>query len=141
MAKEISIHWVEGNAWRAETRGHAVVADILPSAGEESLGMTPGELMVAAMGLCMSLNLSYYSMRHPGIDLSQVRVELTWEDAPDLPSRIGVIRGRVILPDTLSKQERKAILPVLESCKVSRTLRRGLEIDLEIEYEIAAPTA
>jgi len=89
--------------------------------------------MVASMGLCTGIDLSYYCERH-GIDLSQVRINITWEDAPDKPSRVAVIRMRVTLPSTLTAAERATLTRIVSSCKVHNTLERGAEIPVIVEF-------
>lgn len=133
MARQISLSWIQGRAWRAETRGLEVVADSRKEEGGDDRGMTPVELMVAAMGLCTGIDLSYWAERH-GLDLSQVRIALTWEDAPDRPSRIGTIRMKVTLPEGLTDAERATLTRIVNSCKVHNTLERGAEIPVMVEF-------
>jgi len=134
MGNMMTLQWVQGRAWKASARGHEIVVDSPTEGGGTNLGMKPGELLVAAVGTCMSIDLSYYAERHPGLDLSQVVIELTWEDAPEPPSRIGVIRGTVSLPPGLSGAERAALSRVLSSCKIRRTLKQGAEVDIQVSF-------
>ena len=133
MAREVSLSWVQGRAWRAATREMEVIGDSQKEDGGDDRGMTPVELMVAAMGLCTGIDLSYYCERH-GIDLSQVRIHLTWEDATDRPSRVGTIRMRVTLPAGLSDAERATLTRIVSSCKVHNTIERGAEIPVTVEF-------
>lgn len=133
MPREISLSWIQGRAWRAATRGLEIIGDSRKEEGGEDRGMTPVELMVAAMGLCTGIDLSYYCERH-GIDLSQVRIKLTWEDAPDKPSRVGTIRMHVTLPGNLSEEERTTLTRIVSSCKVHNTLERGVEIPVTVAF-------
>jgi len=134
MPKEILLSWIQGRAWRASSRGLEVIGDSRKEEGGEDRGMTPVELMVASMGLCTGIDLSYYCERH-GIDLSQVRIDLTWENAPDKPSRVGIIRMKVTLPADLSDAERSTLTRIVSSCKVHNTLERGAEIPVMVEFE------
>jgi putative redox protein len=140
MDKHVNIGWLQGRAWRAAARGHEVIADSTHESGGEDLGMTPGELMVTAMGMCVAIDLSYYAERHPGIDLSQVSIDLNWEDAPDKPSRIGMIRGTITLPGGLSEAERAALARVAGSCKIRRTLEQGVDVQVAIAWRDPAPS-
>lgn len=133
MAKDISLSWIQGRAWRASTRGLEVIGDSRKEDGGENRGMTPVELMVASMGLCTGIDLSYWCERH-GIDLSQVRINLTWENAPDKPSRVAVIRMQVTLPRPLTEDERTTLTRIVSSCKVHNTLERGAEIPVTVEF-------
>ncbi|MHB0939906.1 MAG: OsmC family protein [Armatimonadota bacterium] len=133
MPKEVSLSWIEGRAWRAASRGLEVIGDSQKEDGGEDRGMTPVELMVAAMGLCTGIDLSFYCERH-GIDLSQVRINLTWENAPDKPSRVGIIRMHVTLPAGLTDAERATLTRIVSSCKVHNTLERGAEIPVTVEF-------
>jgi len=134
MAKDITLSWIQGRAWRAASRGLEVIGDSRAEEGGEDLGMTPVELMVAAVGLCTGIDLSYWAERHPGVDLSQVRINLTWESAPDKPSRVAVIRMHVTLPGTLTEDERVTLTRIVNSCKVHNSLQRGVEIPVTVEF-------
>jgi len=134
MAKQISLSWIQGRAWRAATRGIEVIGDSRKGEGGEDRGMAPVELMVAAMGLCTGIDLSYWSERHPGVDLSQVRIDLTWEDAPEKPSRVATIHMHVTLPGSLSENERTTLTHIVNSCKVHNTLQQGVGIPVLVEF-------
>lgn len=133
MDNRIELSWVEGRAWQATTRGLTVVGDSTREHGGKNRGMTPVEMMVAALGLCTGIELSYYTERHPGVDLSQIRMALTWEDAGERPSRVGTIRLHVTLPPGLSEEERDTLTRVVHACKVRRSLEHGVEIATTVE--------
>lgn len=133
MDKSVEIAWIQGRAWRATTRGHEVIADSPRESGGDDAGMTPVELMVASMGLCMGINLSYYGQRHPAVDLAQIRMSLTWADAPDKPGRVGTIQAWVKLPEGLTDEERATLTRAAHACKVHHTLQRGVEVTVMIE--------
>lgn len=135
MANEMKLCWIQGRAWRATARGHELVADSPLESGGNNLGMKPGELLAAAVGSCMAMDLSYYAERHPNIDLSKVTINLSWQDADEKPSRIGMITGTVSLPAGLSKAERTSIVHVMGSCKIRRTLEHVTEIDIDFVFE------
>ena len=135
MGNELSLSWLQRRAWRATTRGHEVIADSPVASGGNDLGMKPGELLAAAVGSCMAMDLSYYSERHPIIDLSKVTINLSWQDAEGKPSRTGKITGTVSLPAGLSEAERTAITHVMGSCKIRRTLEHVTEIDIDFAFE------
>jgi len=124
---------VHGRAWKAETRGLEVIGDSRAEEGGENLGMTPGELLVSAIGLCTGIDLSFYHERHPNLDLSQVRFALTWQMAAERPPRIAAIQMHVIIPAGLSDAERAAVTRIVNSCLVHNTLERGAEITVTLE--------
>lgn len=132
MAKRVQVDWVEGRTWRATARGMEIIADAVPAAGETSQGMTPAELLVAALAGCTGIDLSCYAERHPELDLSQVRLELTWSDPPDTKRRIGRIDMHVTLPDTLSPEQRATVTRIVNNCKIHQTLEHGVEIATEV---------
>ena len=132
---KVTAEWVQGRAWLAQARGFTVVGD-LARAGDpayEEQGMTPGEMMVASMALCTGVDLSYYAERHPEIDLSHIRLELSSESAEDRPMRFTAIHMRVTLPPGLNEQQIAALTRIANGCKVHNTLERGVTITVSID--------
>lgn len=131
MVNRMTLSWLKGRAWRASSRGHEVIADSPIASGGDDSGMMPAELLAAALGSCMAMDLSYYAERHPNIDLSKVTINLSWQDAAEKPSRIGIISGYVSLPSELNDEERMAVIHVMGSCKIRRTLEHITKIEIE----------
>jgi uncharacterized OsmC-like protein len=134
MAKQVNVQWIEGHVWEAESGGHTVRTEVVATPGAASTAMSPGELLVAAAATCMCTDLSFYARRHPEIDLSRVRIAFTWEDAPDGPSRIARITGTITFPPDLPEDVQASLRRVLASCKVSRTVRQGAEVDVGVRF-------
>ncbi|MHB9134616.1 MAG: OsmC family protein [Armatimonadota bacterium] len=134
MGHQVTVSWVDGKAWRAQTRGQSVIADTTPEYGGMNLGMTPVELLIAALGSCIGVTLSFYNERHPMLDLSQVTIAITWEDAEDKPSRISTIYVDVSLPSGLTDDQRASLYRVMNACKVHHTLQQGVATTINISY-------
>ncbi len=134
MAKHVTLHWTQqGRAWQASARDHTVIGDSTVESGGENRGMTPVELLICALGLCTGLDLSYYAERHPGIDVSQVALEITWEDAPEKPSRVGAIHMKATLPAGLTDAQRAVMTRILNGCRVHNTLEHGVMVNVTVE--------
>ena len=136
MEKRVDVSWMHGNAWRAQTRGHTVIADSIAEEGQVGHGMTPVEMMVASMGLCLGINMSVFAERHPEVDLAQVHTAITWNDAPEKPNRIGEIHAQVTLPEGLSEEIRSAMVRAAGACKVSHSLAHGIAVTIAVKDEI-----
>ena len=129
----VCVNWVSGRAWRATARGMEIIADAGSRSGGQNLGMTPGELLAAALACCTGIDLACYAERHPEVDLAQIRLELTCADPPDTTRRIGQIEMRVSLPDSLSPHHRAILTRIIDNCKIHQTLEHGVEVAVIVE--------
>src|SRR6266852_828993 len=106
---------------RSETvvRGHSVVCDQPMDKGGTDQGMTPPELLLAALGACgMHYAAEYLRARRQSLDGLEIRVAGTQGDRP---ARIAEIQITVKVPP-LEARHREGLLRAVEACLLHRTL-------------------
>jgi putative redox protein len=115
--------------------GHTLIADE-PDEFGVSLGPTPYELLLGALGGCMAMTLRMYADRK-GWPLVGVRVLLRTarahaKDCEDCElSEVGIPRvtRRIELTGPLTEEQRSRLLQIADRCPVKQTLTRGLIVD------------
>ncbi|MFQ5601263.1 MAG: OsmC family protein [Candidatus Krumholzibacteriia bacterium] len=134
MTKMEVLH-LENLQHEATVRGHSVVLDEPKEVGGDDAGMNPYEMLLAALGGCISMTLRLYA-RHKGWALEDVRVVLTHEkihaeDCRDCETREGkldVIRKKVELKGDLAPEQLTRLQEIAARCPVHRTLTGTIEI-------------
>ncbi|MBT9386868.1 bifunctional alpha/beta hydrolase/OsmC family protein [Pseudooceanicola sp. CBS1P-1] len=109
------------------TRGHGVTADEPVSLGGLDSGMSPVELVSAALGACTVMTLRMYADRK-SYPLEGVAVDLTHERQPeeDRPHRFS---RAIALKGALSEEQRRALINIADRCPVGRILEHGARIE------------
>ena len=117
--------------------GHSLIADEpLDVPGASNLGMTPYDLLLAALGACTSMTLRMYANRKQ-LNVKNINVELAHdrihardcENCEDQPFKVDRIRRRITLDGDLSKAERERLLEIADKCPVHRTLLNQKQIE------------
>jgi putative redox protein len=118
-----------------ETRSHGLVADEPTSLGGTDHGPTPYELLLGALGGCMSMTLRMYADRK-GWPLEGVEVRLRTARSHELDCEhcatetVGITRieREVELSGPLSEEQRARLLAIADRCPVKQTLERGIRV-------------
>ena len=126
---------LDGLQHEATVRGHSLTLDEPVEAGGSDTGMTPYEVLLAALGGCIAITLRLYAQRK-GWPLDDVRVVLTHdkvhaEDCADCEHKEGmldVIRRNVELIGDLTPEQRVRLQEIAHRCPVHRTLTGTIEI-------------
>ena len=112
---------------------HHIEADEPVDVGGTDRGMTPYNLLCAALGACTSITLRLYA-RRKGIALDHVRVDVCHDKrhAADAQSdedvKVDHFHRVVTLEGDISDSERTRLLQIADRCPVHRTLERGAEV-------------
>ncbi len=119
---------------------HRLTADEPRAAGGEGAGPDPYDLLLAALGACISMTLSLYASRK-GWPLEGVEVELRHqkvyaEDCADCGEResgqlgqlLDRIERRVTLKGPLDEAQRQRLQDIAGKCPVHRTLSGNVVI-------------
>ncbi len=118
--------------------GHRLVADEPASAGGDDLGVTPYDLLLAALGACTSMTLRMYAKRK-GLDVDNIQVKLKHdrihaadcESCEDQPGKVDQIRRWIRIEGDLTDAQRQRMLEIADMCPVHRTLHNQKQITSE----------
>jgi putative redox protein len=129
---------LENYQHEATARGHSVLADEPEKVGGDDRGMTPYELLLAALGSCIAMTLRMYAERKKW-PLEDVTVELRHEKShakdcercETAEGKLDVIYRKVEFTGDLDDEQRARLMEIAEKCPVHRTLHGPLEIHPE----------
>lgn len=123
---------------------HEILADEPVSAGGTNTGPTPYDLVLAALGSCISMTAGVYA-RRKGWPLESVAVHLQHsrihaedcENCETKEGRIDRIDVSIELKGPLTGEQRARLLEITKRCPVHQTLQS--EIDIRSRLEDATP--
>ena len=118
---------------------HHLIADEPSSAGGSELGMSPYELLLAALGACTSMTLRMYAKRK-GLDVTNIQVQLQHdridvadcEPCEDQPGKVDEIRRLIRIDGDLTEAQRQRMLEIADMCPVHRTLNNQKQMISEL---------
>lgn len=98
--------------------------------GASESGMTPVEMMDAALAGCLVLSLRIAAKKRGWQDrIESVGVDVQHEKAPDSPSRVAQFRSAFNIEGDFNESEREALIADAHAlCTVGNTLEHGAEI-------------
>ena len=118
-----------------KTASHTIHADEPPSVGGNDRGLSPYELLSAALGACTSMTLRMYADLKK-LPLERVRVEVMHNkvhatDCAECETREGKIdrfERVVTLDGALDESQRAKLLEIADKCPVHRTLHAEVQV-------------
>lgn len=110
---------------------HKVICDQPKSFGGTDEGMNPLELLVGALGSCISV-FTMPIVKRRGIDLSKCSLKLDFQMSEN-PKRIGKIDVKLQIPEGLTEEDKKALLKAAHLCPIHSTFHNPPEINVSIE--------
>jgi putative redox protein len=121
------------------TAGHTIYADEPASVGGDDTGLTPYELLQAALGACTVMTLRLYAERRQlplvraSVDIAHDKVHAA--DCADCETRDGKvdrIYRRLTLEGDLDAEQRAKLLEIADKCPVHRTLHSEVKVMTEL---------
>ena len=117
---------------------HHLVADEPTSVGGADMGVTPYDLLLAALGTCTSMTLRMYAKRK-GLNVDAIQVKLQHgrihaadcEGCEDQSGKVDLIRRLIRIEGDLTDAQRQRMLEIADMCPVHRTLHNQKQITSE----------
>ncbi|MCE0504329.1 bifunctional alpha/beta hydrolase/OsmC family protein [Roseivivax sp. GX 12232] len=111
---------------------HHITADEPEAVGGSDQGMTPYNLLCAALGACTAMTLRLYA-RRKGLPLTHVEVDVCHdkrhaEDAASGGAKVDVFHRVLRLEGDLDEETRARLLEIADKCPVHRTLEPGAKV-------------
>src|SRR4029450_12892016 len=130
----LSVAHQTGDRFQLQVRGHRLTCDQPPADGGTDQGPTPTELFVASLAACVGFYARRALARHH-LDATGLRVEAAYTMSPDRPARVDTITLRLLLPQPLEPNRRRALLAVVEHC----TVHNSLSTPPQVRITLSAP--
>lgn len=127
---KVSIRQIKDKQLIAIARQHAVVLDQTPEKGGTDLGFTPTELILLALGSCMTYNLLHYAHRN-NLEIKRLEVELS-DEVDKSPERISKIKAQIQIAGDLNAEEMIRLMRSAQGCKIHNTLSVPPQIEVSI---------
>ncbi|MEO8194487.1 MAG: OsmC family protein [Gemmatimonadales bacterium] len=116
--------------------GHTVIVDEPTTLGGTSMGPTPYEYLLTALGGCTVMTLRLYADRK-GWPLESASVHLRsgrsherdCEKCDEHKVDIGMIERRIELSGPITDEQRRRLLEIADRCPVKQTLERGIRVE------------
>ncbi len=134
---EVTVEHLGAVQFEIKARQHTVVSDQPPENGGHDEGMTPPELLLAALGSCAGFYAAQYLRKHK-LATEGTRVRITAEKLKD-PARMDDFHIAIESPVALTEQHRAGVENAVHHCLIHNTLLHPPGIAIEITH--AAPTA
>lgn len=105
--------------------GNLLIADEPLEKGGKDLGLSPKELLIAALAACTSATVRMYAGRKQW-DLQQINVAIEMER--DDAQNKTFIKRKIELVGDLDEEKRERLLQIAEKCPVHKILSNPVEI-------------
>ncbi len=126
----VKVTRLEGDQFRAEADGFTVLSGRLDEQ-TPPIGMSPGKLMVASLGLCSAFHAAWYLKRH-SIEASSLQVEVDAMNEKE-PSRASGFTITVKVGAKLDQGHFEGLLAEVKRCYVGNTMRGIPRFNYEIK--------
>ncbi len=133
---EVTVEHIGAVQFEIRARGHVIVSDQPVESGGYDEGMTPPELLLAALGSCAGYYAAQYMRKHK-LGMEGTKVKVSAEKAKD-PARMENFAIRVDVPVGLSEAHTAGIEEAVHHCLVHNTLLHPPKITLEVSSLVSA---
>ena len=125
------VEYAGGMKLVARHRGLEATSDQPESSGGENTAMTPTELFLASIAMCVGIYVLYFATRHE-IAVEGMKIEIDHQMSDD-PRRVGAIQVRVKMPEPVDPQYQAALQRTAEHCVVHNSLRNPPDVVIAVE--------
>ena len=125
----VKVTQVEGGLFKAECRGAEVIAGRVDP-DSPYVGISPGNLMVVALGMCNGVYVEDY-LRREGIEYDSLEITVNRKYERD-PPRATEFDIQIDLRGDLSDEERKGALESAHRCYVGNTFNCTPKINVSL---------
>ena len=127
----MKVSYKGGALFTAEHRGHIVTIDLPADKGGTDKGMSPPELLAAALGSCIGVYVTQYC-KQVGINCEDMTVDVDWEITASQPMRIQQIRATINVPGGIPEERRAAVKKAADHCLIHQTLCTAPDIQIDL---------
>jgi uncharacterized OsmC-like protein len=133
---ELTVTYLGGVQFEAEARGHKIYSDQPTSNNGFDEGMTPPELLLAAVGTCAGYYAAEY-LNKQGLPAAGLRIKVTAQKAQK-PPRLARFTVTVETPGVNEAEHQAGVKLSVEKCLVKNTLQIPAEIAVDVVGDAAA---
>jgi uncharacterized OsmC-like protein len=125
------IEYLGGMKLIARHQGLEVLSDQPVDQGGDNTAMTPTQLFVASLAMCVGVYVLAFARRHQ-IPVEGMKIESDYQMA-EAPYRVSAIRVKVIMPQAVSEAHRAALERAAEGCVVHNAFHHPPETTISVE--------
>jgi putative redox protein len=107
--------------------GHTLIADEPKELGGQNKGMSPDELIIAALAACTSATLKMYAQRKEW-DLKEVRTNIKFIKG-DKPGDLPTMQRDIELEGELDIKQRERLIVIAGKCPIHKLISGEVEIN------------
>jgi uncharacterized OsmC-like protein len=126
----VKITRLDGDQFKAEADGYTVLSGRL-NEQTPPIGMSPGKLMVASLGLCSAFHATWFLKRHK-IEATSLQIEVDATNDKE-PSRASLFKIVVKVGANLDTKQVESLLAEVKRCYVGNTMRGMPRFNYEIK--------
>ena len=133
---EVTVEHLGALQFEIKARQHTIVSDQPPENGGHDEGMTPPELLLAALGSCAGFYAAQY-LRKFKLATEGTRVHITADKVKD-PARMDNFQIEIDAPAALTDQHRNGVENAVHHCLIHNTLLNKPSIAIKITHPAPA---
>ena len=126
----VKITRLDGDQFRAESDGYEVLSGRLDEQ-TPPIGMSPGKLMVASLGLCSAFHAAWY-LKRQNIEATSLQIEVDDMNEKE-PSRALGFNITVKVGTKLDPRQVEGLLTEVRRCYVANTMKGQPRFNYEIK--------
>jgi putative redox protein len=128
---EVTVEHLGAVQFEIKARQHTIACDQPPENGGFDEGMTPPELLLAALGSCAGFYAAEYLRKHK-LTNEGTRVRVSAEKLKS-PARMDNFNIEVEMPVELADDHRKGVEDTIHHCLIHNTLLHPPQIALQVK--------